>query len=286
MGPPGVGKTYAVKAVQSFCAHTCKVNIGSSSTHSPNCFRIIQMHINMQVRIFEISIASLLSEADPVQVLDAQFAAIAALRRTPVSVCGDVNYGEMQSPGTPSKSHYLRSAASTPGSATSSASAASTPFATPSSSSVASAQRNNTFAYRSPAAMAASAAASAAATPSTNKKGNLLNSHNNLATPGPSTPVGKTPQATATAKMGLLGGRTPPPTSFKDMLAASRAGKKISAEVASATPAVADVPEAAQDSVNKEQEQVHVQYLAEMAFVVIDEVSIFVFPSLSLFLPK
>ena len=282
MGPPGVGKTYAVKAVQSFCAHTCKVNICTFCTHSPNFPQIKQNTFIMQVRIFEISIPSLLSEADPVQVLEQQFAIIAALRRTPVGSCVDVNYGEMQSPGTPSKSHFLRSAASTPGSAASSVSAASTPLATPSSSSAASAQRNNTFAYRSPAAMAASAA-SAAATPSNNKKANLLNSHNNPTTPGPSTPVGKTPQATTTAKKGLLGGRTPPPTSFKDMLAASRAGKKSSAEVAPATPAVTDVPEAAQDSVNKEHEQVHVQYLPEMAFVVIDEVSIFVFPSLSSF---
>jgi len=220
-----------------------------------------------------------------VQVLDKQFAAIAALRRIPVTASGDVNNGEMQSPGTPSKSHYLRSAVSTPGSVATGASAASTPFATPlssSSSSAASAQRNNTFAYRSPAAIAASAAsaaaASAAATPSTSKKAGLLNSHSSTATPGPSTPVGKTPLNT-TAKKGLLGGRTPPPTSFKDMLAASRAGKKSTSSAETpATPAATDVYEAAQESGAKENEQVNKQYLSEMAFVVIDEVKYFRVP--------
>lgn len=220
------------------------------------------------MRIFEVSIPSLLSESDPIQVLDSQFAVIAALRRMPVGLSTGDSINEMRSPGTPIKSSYLHSAVSTPGSASTSTTTAATPSS--SSSSVASAQRNNTFAYRSPAAMAASAVAAASAsanvsmaTPSTSKKAGFLN------TPAPSTPIGKTPLPVSTAKKGLLGGRTPPPTSFKDMLNASRAGKASKVE----TPATPAMESKSEGRFNEDKEEENVQYLPEMAFIVIDEVS-------------
>ena len=220
----------------------------------------------MQVRIYEINIPTLLSEADPIAVLEKQFSSIAALTRTPVGGAqggaGSEAASDMWSPSTPSTSGFI-SGMSTPQS--------SGGFMSPGS--VASAPaRNNTFTYRSPIAMQASAAAAASAakagTPGTMKK--TVSKDADSATPVPSTPAAKAPFVSpfanaGTVKKGPKGVQTPPPTSFKDMLSASRGGKGMSATAKAAVVqgvgveediTVADV----------------VQYAPELAFVVIDEV--------------
>lgn len=217
----------------------------------------------LQVRIFEISIPNLLSEADPIAVLDKLFASIALLRRTPLC-CDSSSRGSAArsdsgwSPSTPSKSSG-GSVMSTPqsrGGFMSPGTVASTPA------------RNNTFAYRSPAAMMASAAASAASTPAPSTK----KTHSiSVATPGPFTSTSKAPfvspfaNAGATAKKGP-GGKTPPPASLQDMLSASRGGAKGVGSL----PKRVEVESIAAERVPMEEGSE--RYAAEMAFLVIDEV--------------
>jgi len=220
------------------------------------------------VRIYEINIPTLLSETDPIAVLEKQFSSIGALTRTPLG-CAHGGVGGasetasgMWSPSTPSKSGSS-SVMSTPqssGGFMSPGSVASTPA------------RNNTFTYRSPMAMQASAAAAAvaanAATPSTAKK--TVNKDGTSATPVSSTPAAKAPFVSPFANAGVVkkgpkGMQTPPPASFKDMLSASRGGKGMS----TATKAVV-----AQEVEVVEEKSLAgaVQFAPELVFVVVDEV--------------
>jgi hypothetical protein len=72
VGSPGVGKTYAVKAVQKLCRSWCKVHI------------------------FEINIPALLSDSDPLRKIDEVFRAASRKRRALLPLGSGVADGAMQ----------------------------------------------------------------------------------------------------------------------------------------------------------------------------------------------
>ncbi len=76
LGPPGVGKTYAVRAAQSLCKDLCKVCI-----HFMLCTRMFDPS---QIHTLEISIPMLLADVDPVQRLERLLDVVYKLRKTRV----------------------------------------------------------------------------------------------------------------------------------------------------------------------------------------------------------
>lgn len=82
LGPPGVGKTYAVKAVKHLCKEWCKVR----DTFRSHCSLLssyfpVSLYISLQIHIVELSIPMLLSDANPCARLDHIISTIARLHK-------------------------------------------------------------------------------------------------------------------------------------------------------------------------------------------------------------
>jgi hypothetical protein len=178
VGPPGVGKTYAVKAARELCKAVCKVYfifmwlylkavIFSITTYGAVCPQHLltpfpPLHcVLSQIRIFEVNIPHLLCETDPAAELEKIFRALGKLRRQQVRACEETGNSKEETgnskketgnskEGTAGSSSPLPRGLQSP-SPKASSSAAATPAAAPNTA--AGKGKQNTFTYRSPAAM-------------------------------------------------------------------------------------------------------------------------------------
>jgi hypothetical protein len=99
LGPPGVGKTFAVRAVQHLCKDWCKVCFTAFPPLSRH-LTLYPLPLSLQIHLLELGIPALLADPDPLGRLEMLLGTIARLKKQRI-VSSQFNESELVSPSSP-----------------------------------------------------------------------------------------------------------------------------------------------------------------------------------------